>query len=217
MMMGPMMQALLEDRFQLKFHRQAGEGPVYVLSVARGGPKLHSFTEGSCTPYSSPPPPLQTGQEYCGSMIGGGSPASMKDEGVTLDDFSKQLLAVLDRPVINKTGITGRFDIHVEFSREGTKMAAMARMQPVDGGSSDSDSTGPPSIFTALQEQLGLRLEPAKGPVEVFVIDHVEKPSKNCLSVKSKDRAESAVFDDQCLFGLVGRAGRLREFSYTLF
>ncbi len=180
MMMGPMMQALLEDRFRLKNHRQMGEGNVYVLSVAHGGPKLHAFIEGSCTPYStSPPPALQPGQEYCESLIGGGSVASVKDRGVTLDDFSKQLLAVLDRPVINKTGLTGRFDIHVEFSREGTKMAAMPLMQPIGSLSPASDPADPPSIFTALQEQLGLRLEPAKGPVEMIVIDHVEKPSEN--------------------------------------
>lgn len=130
MMMGPMMQALLEDRLRLKIHRQTSEGPVYVLSVARGGPKLHSFTAESCTPYSSPPPPLQPGQNYCESVVGGLSPAAVEDQGVTLDDFSKQLLVVLDHPVINKTGITGRFDIHMEFFARGNKVggcAAVAR------------------------------------------------------------------------------------------
>jgi uncharacterized protein (TIGR03435 family) len=112
-------------------------------------------------------------------LISSLSPASVNDQGVTLDDLCKQLLGILDRPVINRTGITGRFDIHVDFSREGTKMAAMPLMQPSDGPSSDSDATGPPSIFTALQEQLGLKLEPAKGPIEVLVIDHVERPSQN--------------------------------------
>ena len=179
MMMGPMLQALLEDRFQLKIHRQMSEGSVYVLSVAHGGSKLHSFTAGSCTPYSSPPPPLQPGQEYCLSMIGAGSPASLEDQGATLDDLCKQLLLVVDRPVINKTQIAGRFDIHVDFSREGTKLAGVALMRPIDSNSPDSDSTGPPSIFTALQEQLGLKLESGKGPIEVIVIDHVEKPSEN--------------------------------------
>ncbi len=173
MMMGPMMQVLLEDRFQLKVHRQTSEGPVYFLSVARGGPKLRSFTEGSCTPYSTvPPPPLQPGQEYCRSMVSAMPSAAVDEQGATLDDFSKLLLLVLDRPVINKTGITGRFDIRVDFSREGTKMGAI-------GPPPASDSTGPPSIFTALQEQLGLRLESGKGPVEALVIDHLEKPSDN--------------------------------------
>jgi len=178
-MMGPMMQPLLEDRFHLKIHHQTGEGPVYFLVVARGGAKLHSFVEGSCTPYStSPPAALQTGQEYCNSLIGAGSPASVKDQGVTLDEFSKQLLGVLDRPVINKTGITGRFDIHIDFSREGTRLPGVA-LRPSDGNSPASDPAGPPSIFTAIEEQLGLKLESGKGPMEVFVIDHIERPSEN--------------------------------------
>jgi len=180
MMMGPMMQELLEEHFKLKIHRQAGEGPVYFLGVARGGPKLHSLAEGSCTLRSSfPVPALAPGQEYCDSLISAGSAASVQDQGATLDDFSKQLLGVLDRPVINKTGITGRFDIHVEFSREGTRMATIALTQPIDGSTSAPDPTGPPSIFTALQEQLGLRLEPGRGPVETLVIDRVERPAEN--------------------------------------
>lgn len=180
MMMGPMLQVILEDRFQLKIHRQTSEGPVYFLTVARGGPKLHSFTEGSCTPYSTfPPPPLPKGQEYCKNQVSARSPASLEIQGATLDDLAKLLLLVLDRPIINKTEITGRFDIRVEFSREGTKMAAMPLMQPIDGPPPASDPTGPPSIFTALQTELGLRLEPAKGPVESLVIDHIERPTEN--------------------------------------
>ena len=177
--MGPMMQALLEDRFQLKVHHQTSEGPVYILSVARGGPKLHSFTEGSCTPYTSPPPPLQPGQKYCMSLIRGGSPASVEAQGATIDDLCKQLLAVLDRPVINKTQITGRFDIHVDFSREGTKLAGGPLMLSIGGSSLAADPTESPSLFTALQEQLGLKLESGKGSIEGIVIDHIEKPSEN--------------------------------------
>jgi len=174
MMRGPMMQTLLEDRFQLKIHHQTAEGPVYFLTVARGGPKLHAFTEGSCTPFNSsdPPPTLQPGQEYCMSNISGLSPSSVEAKGATLGEFSKLLRPVLDHPVIDQTGITGRFDIRVEFSREGTRMA-------IDALPSAPDPTEAPSIFTALQEQLGLKLEPAKGPVETFVIDHIERPTAN--------------------------------------
>jgi uncharacterized protein (TIGR03435 family) len=179
MMMGPMMQALLEDRFRLKVHRQTSEGPVYFLTVAHGGPKLHAFIEGSCTPYSTfPPPPLQLGKQYCESMISGVSP-SVVAQGATLDEFSKTLRVVLDRPVINKTGIAGRFDFHVRFSREGTTTAGVSLAPRNDGSSPASDPAGPPSIFTALREQLGLKLEPGKGPIEVLVIDHVERPSEN--------------------------------------
>src|SRR5580698_7676144 len=85
MMLGPMMQRLLEDRFQLKIHRQTSEGPVYFLTVARGGPKLPSFIEGRCTPWSVPPP-LQPGTKYCGSMISGISP-SVEALGTTLAEF----------------------------------------------------------------------------------------------------------------------------------
>ena len=85
------------------------------------------------------------------------------------------LRLILDRPVIDKTGIAGRFDIRVEFSREGTNMAAM----PVDSRPAASDTPGPPSIFTVLQEQLGLRLEPSRGPADTFVIDSIELPTEN--------------------------------------
>ena len=168
MMLGPMMQRLLEDRFHLQIHRQTNEGPVYFLTVARGGPRLQPFTEGSCTPYSTlPRPPLLPGsKEYCERIIsGGGRSPFVEAKGATLDEFSKTLRILVDRPVIDKTGITGRFDIHVEFSGEGTEPA--------------SDPAAPPPIFTALQEKLGLKLEPGKGPVEILVIDHIERPTAN--------------------------------------
>src|SRR4029077_20027657 len=119
MMRGQMLRALLEDRFQLKIHREMREGPVYFLTVARGRPKLHSFTEGSCKPWPTPPPPQLT-KEYCMRMIYGVKPA-VEAQGATLDEFSKLLRTVVGRPVIDKTGITGRFDIRVEFSRAGTE------------------------------------------------------------------------------------------------
>jgi len=175
MMLGPMMQRLLEDRFQLKLHRQTSEGPVFFLTVARGGPKLQPFTEGSCTPWSVPPPPLQPGTKYCGNMINGLSP-SVEALGTTLDEFSKTLRVVLDRPVIDKTGITGRFDIHVGFSREGT---ALDGFRPLNGPPLAADPRGPTSIFTALQDQVGLRLESGRGPVDTLVIDHIERPTEN--------------------------------------
>jgi len=176
MMMGPMLQSLLEDRFHLKIRRETTEGPVYVLSVARGGPKLRAFTGGSCVPYSSfPPPALEHGQAYCVIQIGTRSPASIEAQGVTVESFSKMLRTVLDRPVIDRTGIAGRFDIRIEFSRDSTAFGRipLARRPPV------SDPTGPPSVFTAVQEQLGLHLDAAKGPVDQFVIDHIEHPSEN--------------------------------------
>jgi bla regulator protein blaR1 len=180
MMLGPMMQRLLEDRFQLKIHRETREGPVYFLDVARGGPKLHPFAEGSCTPWSVPPPPLLPGTRYCGTVINLRS-SSVEALGTTVDEFSKTL--PVDRPVIDKTGITGRFDIRVKFSREGTGLAAMPRVVAGSGSAggqaAPSDPTDPPSIFVALPEQLGLRLESGRGPVDTLVIDHIERPTEN--------------------------------------
>ena len=177
MMTGPMMQALLEQYFHLKIHQQRAQGPVFFLRVARGGAKLHSFVEGSCTLRdTSPPAPLGPGQKYCESNMSGGPPASIEAHGATLDDFSSMLHAMLGRPVINKTGIAGRFDLRVEFSRESTTLGPL-RPGDADGDAPASDP--PESIFSALPGQLGLRLEPAKGPVEAFVIDHIEKPAVN--------------------------------------
>ena len=80
-----------------------------------------------------------------------------------------------NRPVIDRSGLAGRFNVRIEFSREGT---AFGRI-PLAGRLPVSDSTGPPSIFTVVQEQLGLRLNAATGPVDRFVIDHIERPSEN--------------------------------------
>jgi uncharacterized protein (TIGR03435 family) len=107
-------------------------------------------------------------------MIYGIKPA-IEAQGGTLNEFSKMLRMVVGRPVIDKSGITGRFNIRVEFSREGTELAAIA----LKGPTAASDPTGPPSIFTALQDQLGLKLESGRGPVDSLVIDHIDRPSEN--------------------------------------
>jgi bla regulator protein blaR1 len=177
-MTGPMMRVLLEEYFHLKIHQQMAEGPVFFLRVAHGGPKLRPFVEGSCTPHdASAQNPLPPGQNYCKNNMSGSSPASIEAQGATLEDFSTMLFAILGRPVTNKTGIAGRFDMRIEFSREGTTLSRLRSTEPADGRSPVSDSIG--SIFTVLQEQLGLRLEPAKGQVETFVIDHIERPAGN--------------------------------------
>jgi bla regulator protein blaR1 len=176
-MNGPMMRELLEEYFHLKIHKEMGEGPVFFLTVARGGPKLHSFVAGSCAPFDpSPSNPLPPGQSYCKNMMSGGSPASIEAQGTTLDEFSSMLFAVLGRPVFNKTGIAGLFDIRIEFSREGTRFSPL---RPSPGDASSPASDPPDSIFAVVQGQLGLKLEPAKGPVETFVIDHIERPAGN--------------------------------------
>jgi bla regulator protein blaR1 len=157
MMQGPMLQALLEDRFKLKIHFETRQGPIYELTAPKGVSKLKPF-QGSCTPMPStvPFPPLPP-QAYCQLLI---SPVSLNAEGSDLTEFSGLLSLKLDRPVIDRTGIAGKFDIHLQFSPD------------------NAIDSNDPTLFTAVQE-LGLKLVPAKGPIEVLVIDHVERPSEN--------------------------------------
>ena len=92
----------------------------------------------------------------------------MEAIGMSIDEFLKYKFPRLDRPVVNKTGITGRFDFHLEFA-----------LDEITGGGAAPAETAGPSIFTALERQLGLKLEPAKAPGDFIVIDHVERPSPN--------------------------------------
>jgi uncharacterized protein (TIGR03435 family) len=174
MMMGPMMQALLEDRFRLRVHRETREIPVYALTVAKSGPKLKPFREGSCTPKtSSAAPPLEGQPPVCKAFASSNGSNMMiwEGPGMTLDEFSDFVMVAsafgfkFDRPLINRTGIAGRFDFHMEFAINDMLAAP-------------SDSSGQ-SIFTAIQQQLGLRIEPAKGHGEFLVIDHIERPTEN--------------------------------------
>jgi uncharacterized protein (TIGR03435 family) len=144
-----MVRTLLVDRFQLKFHRQTKELPVYQLTVARGGPKLKESA-----------PDAQFGMNTRGSEVtfSGASMATLVNQFLFYP-----LSDSVDRPVLDKTGLTGKYDFTLRWA-------------PLE---TPADATDAPSIFTAMQEQLGLRLESGKGPIEILVIDHVEKPSEN--------------------------------------
>ena len=177
MMQGPMLQALLEDRFKLKIRRETREVPVYVLTVVKSGPKLQQFKEGTCTPVDlakPPSPPAPDQMLGCTRMISGSAKgpnmARVYMQATTVDEFSKALGFVLARPIINKSGIAGLFDFRLEYAFDETTGGPRA---------APSDEPVGPSIFTALQEQLGLKIDSAKGPGERVVIDHVEKPSGN--------------------------------------
>jgi uncharacterized protein (TIGR03435 family) len=163
MMEGPMMQTILEDRFELKIHRETRQGPVYELALGEGYPKLKPLQDGSCTPVviGRPLPKLPDGQHLCRNMVSLDSPRALDIEAGTLGSFAGLLGMALDRPVVDKTGIRGYFEIHLVFS-------------PGDGAVPDTSG-----ISQAIQEQLGLRLVPATGPVDVLVIDHIERPSEN--------------------------------------
>jgi uncharacterized protein (TIGR03435 family) len=148
-----MLQALLADRFQLKSHMETRTLPVYELVLAKGGMK---FKE------STPAAP------------GGRSGISTRNNELTASDcpiavFTNVLSDSLHRAVIDKTGLTAKYDFTLKWTRDEDSAAQSA----------DAAADAGPSIFTALQEQLGLKLQPAKGPVQVLVVDQVEQPSEN--------------------------------------
>jgi uncharacterized protein (TIGR03435 family) len=180
-----MLRALLEDRFKLKIHRETKEIPVYALTVAKGGLKLQQVKTCSPVDNANRPPPPEPGLEppkspgFCDSLFFGnkGMNRTLDMRAMSMTEFA-QSLGVLDRPIIDKTGITGMFDFHLEFAPDESTPNLLPFPES-DPRGSPGTTTGPgPSIFTAVQ-QLGLKLEPAKGPGEFLVIDHVEKPSEN--------------------------------------
>ena len=159
-----MLRALLEDRFQLKVRRETKEMPVYKLVVAKSGSKLalHSGDQ---------PKPEDRLRMGFGSM-------RFQDSG--LGALAYQLSLQLGRKVIDKTGLTGEYDFTLEWAPEPCQGGLESIGLPPDPNlkfpPADPNS---PSLFTAVQEQLGLKLESQKGPVEMMVIDHVERPSEN--------------------------------------
>jgi bla regulator protein blaR1 len=182
-MRGPMLQAVLEDRFKLKVHRETREVPIYELTVAKNGFKLQPAREGSCTarvprePGQPPQPQPGPGKPpLCGQGLvkRTGSSWSVDLRSMTLEEFANWLNFGLDRLAFDKTGLTGKFDFHLEFSADETTPGFLA------GGNEAGETPEPmyPTMFTAIQ-QFGLKLVPAKGPGSFLVIDSVERPSPN--------------------------------------
>lgn len=187
-----MVQSLLVDRFQLKIHHESKDLPVYALVLANKdgklGPELKVTKEGSCTPFDPskpPPPPPPPGRDPgkppamgCGGAMMG--PDRLYATSTTIDRMIPMLSRMLGRTVIDKTGLTGKYDIQLHWTPDPAQMQLMAPPGglPPNMPQPQFDPNGP-SIFTALQEQLGLKLEAQKGPVDILVIDAVEKPSEN--------------------------------------
>jgi len=178
-----MLQALLEDRFKLAVHRTTKEVPIYALTAAKGGLKIKPASEDTCfkmVPGGPPPPPPGPGGRPvipCGGFFMG--PNTLQGGGISMSQLADGLTNILGRPVIDKSGFAGAFDVRLEFSREGTQpMGAAGFGTPGAPPVTLPDNNGP-TIFTALQEQLGLKLESQKGPADLLVIDHAEKPSEN--------------------------------------
>jgi uncharacterized protein (TIGR03435 family) len=179
-MNGAMLRALLEDRFKLKIRRETREVAVYALTVAKGGPKLQPSKEGSCIPFDAdhPAPPAEPGKPFprlCG--ISRVTNNGFDAPGVTMEKFCRLLSDYSDRKVIDKTGIAGMFDIHLDLSA-----ADLGHAVPKPSESVAPTPQDPADIFytvrTAIQ-RLGLKLEPGKGPGEFLVIDRVERPTEN--------------------------------------
>jgi uncharacterized protein (TIGR03435 family) len=175
----PMLQSLLEDRFQLKVRRETHEVPVYAITLPKGSSRLPEAKDGGCREIKPneplpPPTPGQFPPTPCGGFFMG--PNHLEGGKISMTQLSNALTNLLGRPVIDKSGFTGTFDVKLDFAPEG----AAFRAGPTPDGAPPPNFDNPlPNIFTALQDQLGVKLESTRGPGNVLFIDHVEKPSEN--------------------------------------
>lgn len=172
MMMGPMMRALIEERLALKSHSETREGPVYELAVTKGGLKAKAAAPGSCLP-DDPNRPVQEMRQNSATFKNCGfrslrqrSGNVLEATGVTMGELAKSL--PLDRETVDRTGIEGRFNFILRYSTENW---------PAPGA--DPAIERWPELFTAIGEQLGLRIVSAKGPLQFLIIDSVRKPAEN--------------------------------------
>jgi uncharacterized protein (TIGR03435 family) len=159
------LRALLAERFQLTLHRETKEQSVYALVVAKGGPKLQ---QGQAKEATGPRGPMM--------RMGRGE---LSGQGVELEMLTRTLSSQLGRTVIDRTGLKGNFDFKLTWTPDPGQSAGPPGGLPAGADAPPPPDPNGPSVFTALQEQLGLRLESQKGPVEMLVIDRVEKPSEN--------------------------------------
>jgi uncharacterized protein (TIGR03435 family) len=168
-----MAQSLLEDRFQLRTHRETHEAPVYELIVAKTGHRM-KFSGDQEPVVFSPDLPHRGGPPR--GMMRLNLRGELEGNGVSVAQLAQMLSeqAISGRPVIDKTGLKGLYDFKLEWTPEvGPAAPGISEPAPPP-----ADPSGP-SLFTAIQEQLGLKLEPAKGPTEFLVIDSVARPSEN--------------------------------------
>ena len=147
-----MLRSLLADRFKLAVHNETKEAPIYELVVAKNGPKLQP---------AKPDQPTRM-------TMGGSGKATMEVDQISALIY--QLSLQVGRPVVDKTGLTGKYDIKLEWTRDPG---------PDSEDAASTDASAGPSIFIAVQEQLGLKLNSTKGPVDTLIIDHSEPPTPN--------------------------------------
>jgi uncharacterized protein (TIGR03435 family) len=172
-----MLQALLEDRFKLMLHRETKELPVYSLVVAKNGPKLQEAKPGEPDGDGRTGP---DGRPAVGGHFMRMGRGQLNGHSLGMKEIVRLLSQQLGRTVVDRTGLTGNYDFSLQWTPDEGQPSAFK--EPVGGqgpGSTPPPDSSEPSIFTAIQEQLGLKLESQKGPVEILVIDHAEKPSAN--------------------------------------
>jgi uncharacterized protein (TIGR03435 family) len=177
-----MERTLLDDRFHLKAHSETRELPIYVLSLARRDGKLGDQIKPSgaeCLPMKppagAPPPPpppagpTPTGAPLCPSMLMNGNVSGRK---LTIARLATTLALFVNREILDRTNLTGEFDLDLRYLPDQVPFVPPgAPPLPID--------TNAPSLFTALQDQLGLKLESSRGPVDVLVIDSADKPTED--------------------------------------
>jgi uncharacterized protein (TIGR03435 family) len=173
----PMLQALLAERFKLAFHRDTRELSIFELQLVRTdgalGPKMKN---NDCVPDLNAPPPAPGGPPRCGMISNGFGRLTLIAQPISA--MAQFLAPSVNRVVIDRTGLTGNYDVDLTWTpdRLPSRPPGTPPDQPIRVNGQDIDPNGP-SIFTAVREQLGLKLESVKGPVQVLSIDHVEQPS----------------------------------------
>jgi len=184
-LMGSMLRALLEDRFALKIHRETEDLPMYALTVAKSGFKLAPMKDGDCDA-----PGASTGKPMCGNinMSRTGPNTVWTYSGQTMSSLAGMLSSTLDRHVIDRTGITDKFMYRLEFSSDENTPKLVQRDidYPPDPGPRG------PGILTALDQQLGLKIEPVKAPHGYLVIDHIERPKADTFGPPAAPPARAA-------------------------
>jgi len=175
-----MLRTLLADRFKLSMHNETRNMPVYDLEPVKGVAKLPPPQKGPCSEELTGPP--QRGQHLappCGPGLGESKAGlSLNAVSTSMPSFAKTLSLLLRREVIDKTGFSGKFSFHLEFAIDDS-LAGMPNPAGLDTSTKLPDAPSAPSLRIAMQDQLGLKLQPSTGPVDVLVIDHVERPAVN--------------------------------------
>jgi len=172
-----MLQSLLEDRFKLTVHRETRELPIYVLTVAKGGIKLQPAREGGCVNvdprYPRRPAPGEKPTPSCGNN--NITASTWNASAIDMASAAAALVGVLGRNVIDRTGITGKYDIHVQWTPD----QAPAGVDNAGQANALASESAAPPLVTVLEQDLGLKLESTRGPIDVLIIDRVERPSED--------------------------------------